>query len=307
MPGTYPAAPATLSDPLLTISRFLSSPTAIVRRVRDFTDLRFVSDQVLTQKFNSSGGAVLYEASEPFVSDRTVTAVSAGSEYPGADMPNGTAGLAAVLKWGQRTDLTDEEVTRNARPGNAADRKLKKLINSVIKQVDSITMSAVASAITANTAAGTVWSTIATAVPFYDIQKAKAQIRKLNLGYEPDVVIMDDDRYAALTNNAIVAGLMRRENENNPVYTGEFETLAGLRIIVTPNLPVTSTVIVADSQQLGGMADEVQESPGYAKTDMGVEVKTIREDKADKWVLQGRRITVPVIQEPGAGYRITGA
>ena len=307
MPGTYPAAPATLSDPLLTISRFLQSPTQIVRRVRDYKDLRFVSDMVLTQSFNASGGAVLYEASEPFVSDRTVTAVSAGSEYPGAEMPNGTAGLAAVLKWGQRTDLTDEEVKRNARPGNAADRKLRKLINSVIKQVDSITMSAVASAITANAAATTAWATIATATPFYDVQKAKAQIRKLNLGYEPDTILMDDDRYAALTNNAIVAGLLRRENEQNPVYTGEFQTLAGLRIVVTPNLPVTSTVIVFDSQQLGGMADEVGDDPGYARTDMGCEVKAIREDQADKWVLQGRRITVPVIQEPGAGYRITGA
>ena len=307
MPGTYPAPPPTLSDPLLTISRFLSSPTQIVRRVRDYTDLRFVADQVLTQKFNSSGGAVLYEASEPFVSDRTVTAVSPGSEYPGAEMPNGTAGLAAVLKWGQRTDLTDEEITRNARPGSAADRKLRKLVNSVIKQVDAIAMSAVNTAITANTAATTAWATIATATPFNDIQKAKAQIRKLNLGYNPDIVVMDDDRYAALTNNAIVAGLLRRENEQNPVYTGEFERIAGLRIIVTPNLPVTSTVIVADSTQLGGMADEVQTAPGYAKTDLGVEIKSIRKDEADKWTLQGRRITVPVVQEPGAGYRITGA
>ena len=307
MPGTYPAAPATLSDPLLTISRFLSSPTQIVRRVRDYTDLRFVADQVLTQKFNSSGGAVLYEASEPFVSDRAVTAVSPGSEYPGAEMPNGTAGLAAVLKWGQRTDLTDEEITRNARPGSAADRKLRKLVNSVIKQVDAIAMSAVNTAITANTAATTAWATIATATPFNDIQKAKAQIRKLNLGYNPDIVVMDDDRYAALTNNAIVAGLLRRENESNPVYTGEFEKIAGLRIIVTPNLPVTSTVIVADSTQLGGMADETQTAPGYAKTDLGVEIKSIRKDEADKWTLQGRRITVPVVQEPGAGYRITGA
>lgn len=307
MPGTYPAAPATLSDPLLTISRFLSSPAQIVRRVRDYKDLRFVADLLLTQKFNSSGGAVLYEASEPFVSDRTVTSVGAGAEYPGAEMPNGTAGLAAVLKWGQRTELTDEEVKRNARPGSSADRKLKKLINSVIKQVDSIAMSAAASAITANTAASVVWSTIATATPFYDISKAKAQIRKLNLGYEPDVVVMDDDRFAALQNNAIVAGLMRREAETNPIYTGEFEIIAGLRVIVTPNLPVTSTVIVADSQQLGGMADEDLGSPGYARTDMGVEVKAIRKDEADKWVLQGRRITVPVIQEPGAGYRITGA
>ena len=97
--------------------------------------------------------------------------------------------VAAVLKWGQRTDLTDEEITRNARPGSAADRKLRKLVNSVIKRVDAIAMSAVHTAITANTAATTAWATIATATPFNDIQKAKAQIRKLNLGCNPDIVV----------------------------------------------------------------------------------------------------------------------
>ena len=136
---------------------------------------------MLTQKFNSSGGAVLYEASEPFVSDRTVTAVSPGSEYPGAEMPNGTA-VSPPSSGGQRTDLTDEEITRNARPAPPRPGKLRKLVNSVIKQVDAIAMSAVNTAITANTAATTAWATIATATPFNDIQKAKAQIRKLNLG-----------------------------------------------------------------------------------------------------------------------------
>ena len=47
-----------------------------------------------------------------------------------------------------------------------------------------------------------------------------------------------------------------------------------------------------------GMADETQTAPGYAKTDLGVEIKSIRKDEADKWTLQGRRITVPVA---GAG------
>ena len=306
MPMTYPAAAPTLSGDLLTISRFLQNPTNVRRRLRDFRNLRFVSDQLLTARFRSSGGAVLYEQSEAFVTDRTVEAVAAGAEYPFAETPTGTAALAAVVKWGQKVRITEEEVERETVP-SVIDRKLRKLVNSIIKQVDVTTMAAIESAVTQNTAATTAWGTIATATPFYDVQKAKAQIRKLNLGYEPDTLVMDDDRYAALTNNQIVSGLLKRETSDNPIYTGEIERLAGLRIVVTPNLPVTSTVYVLDSTQLGGMADEGASMPGYNVADMAIATKVIEQHDIDAVDVQGRRKTVPVIQEPGAAWRITGA
>src|SRR5689334_6861745 len=99
MPETYPPLPPTLSGDTLSISRFLQSPTMIRRRLRDYRDLRFISDQVLTQRFRSSGGAVLYEMSEPFLTARTVEAVGAGQPYPKSDITTGTAALAAVSKW----------------------------------------------------------------------------------------------------------------------------------------------------------------------------------------------------------------
>jgi hypothetical protein len=303
---TYPAAAPTLSGDLLTISRFLQNPTNIRRRLRDFRDLRFVSDQILTARFRSSGGAVLYEQSEPFVTDRTVEPVNPGGEYPFAETPTGTAALAAVVKWGQKVRITEEEVERETVP-SVLDRKLRKLVNSIIKQVDGVTMAALESAVTQNTAATTAWGTIATATPFYDIQKAKAQIRKLNMGYKPDTIVMDDDRYAALTNNQIVSGLLKRETSDNPIYTGEIEKIAGLTIVVTPNLPVTSTVYVVDSTQIGGMADEGASLPGYNVSDMAVFTKVIEQAEIDAVDIQGRRKTVPVIQEPGAAWRITGA
>ena len=63
---------------------------------------------------------------------------------------------------------------------------------------------------------------------------------------------------------------------------------------------------VLDSTQLGGMADEVDGAPGYAVSDLAVEVKSIRKDTEDAWDLQGRRKTVPVVQETGAACKITG-
>ena len=90
------------------------------------------------------------------------------------------------------------------------------------------------------------------------------------------------------------------------MYSGEIETVAGLRIIVTPNLPAATVATVLDSTQLGGMADEMDGAPGYAVADLAVQVKSIRLDGQDAWDLQGRRKTVPFVQEPGAGYEITG-
>ncbi|MGP3914309.1 phage major capsid protein [Nonomuraea sp. 10N515B] len=304
MPGSYPPPPPTLAGDLETISRFLNSPTALQRRLRTFRDLRFVSDRLLTQRFRTSGGAVLYEMSEPFVTDRAVTAVGAGSEYPSANLPTGTAGIAAVSKWGQKVPITDEEITRNVYGGAAVDRNLRKVVNSIIKQVDSVTMSAIGSAVTqtfdVTASAGVAW-TGATPTILRDILEAKAVVVGLNLGYMPDTLALNDTAYAIVMSDEKITNALRRETMDSPVYTGEVEVIAGLRIVVSPAI---TTPTVLDSTQLGGMADEQANAPGYAMSDLAVQVKSIRVDSADKWDLQGRRLTVPVVQEPGAAVEL---
>jgi hypothetical protein len=299
---TYPVGAPTLSGDTLSISRFLQSPTAIQRRLRSFRDLRFVSDQLLTQRFRSQGGAVLYEQSEPFVTDRTVESVGAGSEYPYANTPAGTAALAAVQKWGQKVKLTDEAITRNQFAGSEVDRSLRKVVNSVIKQVDAITMSAIASAVTQTIAVTAAWDG-ASPVFLRDVLKAKAVIVKLNLGYMPDTLALNDTQYAFLMSDEKFTNALQRETSTNPVYSGEVERIGGLTIVVSPAI---TTPLVLDSTQLGGMADETDGAPGYAVSDLAVQVKSIRKDDLDAWDLQGRRKTVPVVQEPGAAIEITG-
>jgi hypothetical protein len=296
--------PATLSGDLLTISRFLSTPGLLQRRLRDYKDLRFVSDQILTQRFRSTGGAVLYEQSEPFVTDRTVEAVAAGSEYPFANLPTGTAALAAIAKWGQKVRITDEEIARNVYGGAAVDRALRKVVNSIISQVDGITMSAILSAIAAQTTATGVWSTSTTAVPWKGILTGRTTIVQRNLGYVPDTVVVNDTGYMYLMTDVGLAGLLRRESTDSPVYTGEIDRIGGMNIIVSPTMPAL-TAMVLDSTQFGGMADEVDGAPGYSVADLAVQVKSLRLDANDAWDLQGRRKTVPVVQELGAAQLIT--
>jgi hypothetical protein len=304
MPGTYPAAAPVLTGDSLAISRFLQSPTSIQRRLRDFRDLRFVSDQLLTQRFRSSGGAVLYEQTEPFVTDRTVEAVSAGSEYPFANLPTGTAAVAAVSKWGQKVRLTDEEIERNVYGGRAVDRTLQKVVNSIISQVDSVTMSAIGTAL-ADTATLGKWDA-GTPKILNDILNARRIILARNLGYNPDTIVVSDLGYMSMMVDTTISNLWRRETTDNPVYTGQVQQIAGMTVVVTPNLPTATSCFVLDSQALGGMADEMDSAPGYSVADLAVQIKSIRLDANDAWDLQGRRKTVPVVQEPGAGQEITG-
>jgi hypothetical protein len=302
---TYPPGAPTLSGDITSVSRFLSSPAALGRRLRTFTDLRFVSDQILTGRYRLEGGAILYEQSEPFVTGRTPEKVAPGSVYPGAPMPTGTAAIAAAGKWGQKTALTDEMIRRSRFPGTEVDKALRKVINSIIKQVDSITMAAVRSA-AADTGAAVSWETVATANPLSDILLAIERIEAPDLGYTADTIVVGGKAYVYLMLNQAVREARKREDTDNPIYSGKIETIAGLTVLKTSTAVQPTTALVLDSTQLGGMADENALSPGYAVSDLGVETKVIRVEEADKWDMQGRRVTVPVVQEPGAVAEITG-
>jgi len=169
-------------------------------------------------------------------------------------------------------------------------------------------MSAINSAITATTGTAGTWdnATPASRKPLDDILLAIQAIEDLNLGYRPDTLLISTKAYTYLMLNDAIAQLRKRETSENPVYTGMIETVANLNVIKTPNLAVATTAYVIDSTQLGGMADELESAPGYNVSDLAVQIKSIRRDETDSWDLQGRRLTVPVVQEPGAGYRITG-
>lgn len=310
MPGAYPPAAPTLSGDLLTIHRLLQSPTQISRRLRTFQDLKFVSDMLLQQRLRSSGGAVSYDVSEAIVNTRAVESVAPGSEYP-KDTPSvGTGALAAVEKWGQASELTDEAIKRMVNGGDALDRTLRKVINTIITKIDAITVSAVGSAITANGAAtgsgSNRWQSTTASNILRDIEVAKAAIYDLKMGYNPNTILMSNVKYAYMASDDKINTLRKREATDNPVYGATIETIGDLVVVKAPltSLP-SDDVWIIDAESLGGMADETNADPGYSLSDMGIQIQSERISKRDMWEVWGRRITVPVIQEPGAGYKIT--
>lgn len=303
MPYTYPPAAPTISGDLVTISRFLNDPTQIARRLRTITEQRFIADALLTQRFTTDSGSVSYETSEGIYADRDPEAVNPGSEYPLTTLLAGAAQLAKTVKWGEDTEITDESISRQK--FSPVARGLTKMVNSMVKYVDSVALAAIASAVTQTVAAtGSSWST-GTPTILRDILRVVATIRALNQGFEPDTVVLDDLTLANVMSDASIMGLLPRENGQQPVITGNFPVIAGLRFLATPNLPTAATALVLDSSALGGMVDENIAGPGYTGAGAGIQVKSMRKDDTDSWRLRVRRCTVPVVLEPAAAHKIT--
>jgi len=306
MPGAYPAAAATLTGNLLAVDRLLKSPSMLTRRLRGIPDLRFISDQVLTRKIRSNGGAAMAETGEAIVNPRPIESIAPGGEYPRDSPADGTAMLVKVSKWGEATPLTDEKIKRSVYAGDEVNRSLRKAANTIISKIDKLTTSAMGSLVTNTSGAATAWDQTS-ALLFRDVEKAAAKIVDLNMGYMPNTLLMSTTKYAMLVTDPAIAALRRREDSTNPIYGGKIEYLGRYRIVTTSvgNLPRDS-VWVYDDQELGGMANEDEVDPGYATMDNGLQFKVIRIDARDAWDIQARRITAPMVTEPAAGIEITG-
>ena len=307
MPHIYPPAAPTISGDTLTISRFLDNPTAVSRRLRTLAENRFIADVLLSGRYQVSGGSLLYEQSESMYTNKAPEIVNPGAEYPRSPATPGPAAVATVSKWGQDVPVTDEHIGRYGR--RAVDVALIKIVNYIVRQVDSIALAAISAAVTQTAAAigGSNWSG-ASADPLLDLMLAKAAVTANDQGYDADTAVMSDVAYARLIANAKVISGLQRENDNSVTIAGDQLTIAGLRILTTNNLPVASTCFVLDSTMLGGIGYERIPSPEYTGDPAnGVETWSRRDPAAnDMWIVRGRRPVVPVVQEPNAAYKITG-
>lgn len=306
MPYSYPPASPTISGDAVTINRFLQDPTLVARRLRTLLEQRYISDALLSGRFVVEGGAVQYETGETIFSDDNPRAVAPGADYPLTKISNGTASIAKTTNWGQDALVTDAAIKRQKM--SPVERALLKLANQSVKYVDSISLSTIASAVTATQAATAAWSGATAKQILRDVGDVKADILALNQGYDPDTVVVDDINWMLAMTAFADAGYVPRETpESNPVVTGVFPVVLGMRWLPTPNLPTAGTGLVLDSTQLGGMADEDLGGPGYTKVNgQGVEAKSIRDEKRDQWRLRCRRVTVPIVVEPAAAKKLTG-
>lgn len=303
----YPPTAPVLTGDVLTINRFLSSPAAVARRLRTIADQRFLAEVILTGRIEASGGAIAYDQSETIYSDRVPTPVSPGGEYERALAVGGVAALAKVTKYGQDIRLTDEAIGRQ--PASSTQRVLTKLVNRAVNYIDTISLAAIAAAVTQTQSATAAWSA-ATADPFLDVMLAVAQVEDLAEGYDVDTIVTTSTLYARLVANQKVISGLRRESTNTVTETGEVSQIAGLVLRPVPanRMPAGVSAMVLDSQQLGSLGYENIPSPEYTGNPRDDIQTWVRRDgnATDSWLVRGRRPVVPIVQEPNAAVKLTG-
>jgi hypothetical protein len=299
---TYAPANPTVSGTTLTVSTLVNSPVMIQRALRTLVQQRLVGDKILSGEVNLTGtGAVNYEVSEAIMATSLAERVDDLMEYPESQEGVATSAMASTEKWALSTSISDKLVARNRI--DIVNRKMIKLANRIAFGFDALTISAVATAVTQTSAAVAAWST-SSADPFADITLGASVVDALNQGYEIDTVLATPNRWARLISAAKIIERAPRESGDNLLLTGRLARIAGLNVWKTTNMPSGVDVMLLDSRQLGSIGWEDQ-GGGYMGPANGVQSKRIRLEENDGWKIHGRRIGVPIVQEPGAAIKIT--
>lgn len=297
---TYPVAARSGGLTIEETHLLLQSPELIAARVSDLTDQRFISDFLLTGRYEARGGGVFYENGDEIFPADASASVGPNGEYPKTVLTSGEITAAKTDKRGLETDITDERIARFGQ--GTLDKGLTKLSNGIIRDVDGIAMAVVASKVT-DTYASQSWTTIANVIGA--LAAAKANREDLALGLDLDTVALTGAQWAKVMSLFASAGVLPRE-EGNVIVNGQFPTnLLGYTWVTSPHI-VGSDPMLVDREQLGGMADEDLQSPDYVRSgEFNVETYTKR-NTTDSYTVRARRVTVPVVIEPRAGLKITG-
>jgi hypothetical protein len=299
---TYPVARPTGTLTTAQIHLLLSNPRLVAKRVAQLTDQRFISDYLLSGRYEARGGGVFYETGEQIFAADSAEAIESLGEYPLTVLTRGELAAAKTSKIGLGTEIADEAISRLGQ--NTVDRALTRLANQVIKDVDSIAMAIIASKVT-STVASSAWTTVAAVVSA--LLAAQANREDLALGIRPDVVALTGAQWAKVMGLFASAGVLPRE-DGNPLVNGQYpQNLLGFTWVTSPWL-VGSDPLLVDREQLGGMADEDLGSPDYTRAGtFNVETHIERITPArDGYRAHARRVTVPVVIESQAGIKITG-
>lgn len=283
---------------------FLKSPTLLSRRLSEILSAQeFIGYSLLTGRYKVEGGAIAVPKNEVIRADRPAETVNAGAEYKLTPLSAEEYDLYQATKDGLATEVTDEEVGRTKQ--QPIENALQFLKTELLFRANSIALAAITSKVTDTVASPANWTTGKEIVK--GVLKARADRRKLKLGFDVDTVVLTEDQYALAAPE-----LYDMLPDNDPsIITGSFPNFLGITWMSTADSNFANPLLL-DRKRLGGIAREDIPSPEYARVpamngmDTGVEIASIREPKADKTRVQARNAHVPVVVNAKAGVFITG-
>lgn len=299
---TYPTNP-TLSGQQVTVNWLMNNPVVIYRSLRTLVQQRLIGDKLLTGRVDLTGsGSAVFGVSEGIFATRSAERVIGTGEYPLSDDDPGIPALAVTDKWGLATEVPQDLIAHNRM--DILRRKLIKLANRIAFGFDALVLSAIATAVTQEQDVAVNW-TDSTADPFLDIMLGGAVVDELNQGYDVNVIALTPTEFARAVAAAKIIERMPREGSDTLVITGRMIQIAGITFLKTTNMPSGVKRLLADATQLGSIATERLGGPGWTGSPDDIETKVEPLQGRDGFLIQARKVAVPMVQEPGAAVEIT--
>lgn len=293
--GPFPVAPPTVAGNVITVSMFLNDPTRVQRSIENITNLRFVADVVFSEGPAIPSGSVIYdqivEQGQIFLAG-DVQEIEPGADFPILNALEAGPLVAVARKYGGEVFLTYEDRRRDRR--DKLGRRLTQLRNTIVRKVDRIAMAALRAAPIIQQNASGDWSTAATDI-VRDAAVAKNAITRLELGYMPDTVLINDDQELDLMSDKDIRDALPRERDDTLIRTGNVGRLMGMDWLATSQVN-PGEVFVLQRKVAGSISDEV---PLYARP--------IDEPRQERVYLHGARLPAVYVTDPKSVVRITGA
>lgn len=296
----YPGATPTVAGNKITVERFVKSPSQVFRVLSDLTKERFIADFIFAGG-DAQGGAVLYDevAENDLYASKDPSEIAPGDEFPLVTDTQGDPKVAAVTKRGAAFPLTYEAVRRDQR--DVLGRGLIKLRNTSVRKHDLVAMqalhgNAVINASRSAAATGGGWHQAGADV-FADLFGAVSAVEQADLGYVVDTAICNPAEALKLLKRKDIRDALPRENTAiNPIVSGKLAGLCGINNWIVTNRQTAGVVHLMQRQVAGSIRDEV---PFYSRT--------INEEKRERYLIMAGRVSVPIVTDPLAVFKITAA
>lgn len=204
--ATFPFEAPTVSEGAFTVDLMLNQPQRISRYIADLTQESFLTPKLFSTT-GATGGAIMFDVARKndLYVDGGVGIVAPGGEFPVVSSSVADPEIRKVKKTGGKFKVTREARRRNDM--SVIEREARKLANTIVQDTDATGVEAIYSALTKYdsdvvkvqsggwAAAGKVKA--ADRVPAASIRadfiKAKAEGKKLKLGYSYDTLLVHPD------------------------------------------------------------------------------------------------------------------
>jgi hypothetical protein len=210
-PVAHPLGPPVITGTDITVDLMLDQPTRITSYLMDITLQRFLLDRIFSTPGGVTGGAVVYDVVQEndLYTDRDVSNVSPGGEFPVVTSHRRAPRVAEVEKFGGKFFFTDEARDRNDQA--AFRNQSTRLGNTIVRKLNTRAVEVLEDAISDNNGfsqfTGNDWSTaipnganptIPAETPGADFAMANLMADQRELGLTYDTALVNPVQLNAL-------------------------------------------------------------------------------------------------------------